>query len=101
MCLSEMVKEREFSRSTFFFKRNLDVYLYFHSPGTEMWLTYYTFPFSVQSEKLHLSQDQTISGADIHISLSTDQQMGTSGKAMKSLVRIEKKPDYWPPFKSL
>ena len=49
----EMVKEREFSSSTFFFKRNMDIYLYFHSPGTELWLTYYAFPFSVTSERDH------------------------------------------------
>ena len=74
----EMVKEREFSSSTFFFKRNMDIYLYFHSPGTELWLTYYAFPFPVTSERLYLSQDSIMSGADIHLSKSTFQQMGTS-----------------------
>ena len=74
----EMVKEREFSSSTFFFKRNMDIYLYFHNPGTELWLTYYAFPFPVTSEKLSLSQDSNISGVDIHLSKSTFQQMDTS-----------------------
>ena len=72
---TEKVKERDFSQSSFFFKKDMDVFLYFHSPGTELWLTYYTFPFSVTSERLYLSQDKSMSGADIHISKSTTHQL--------------------------
>ena len=70
------VKARDFSKATFHFTRSHDFYLYFHSPGVELWLLFYTFPFSVTSEKILLSQDPSISGVDIHVAKSTSQKEG-------------------------
>ena len=62
---------RDFSKATFIFKKDMDIYLYFNSPGVEVWLMSFTFPFWAESERLFLSQDKSISGLDIHVSKSS------------------------------
>ena len=62
--------ERNFHDSEFYLKRNLDLNLFLHSPGLEIWLLYFTFPFPVTTERLQPASDDFTSGVDIHLSKS-------------------------------
>lgn len=58
------------TREKFNLKRSVDVSIYFHSPGFEIWLLYWQFPFPVSTERLAVNSSSEIAGADIHISKS-------------------------------
>ena len=69
--ISGPVRQREFLKySDFELKRNVDVSLYFHSPGFEIWLLYWAFPYPVSTERLAVKSSEEIAGADIHLSKS-------------------------------
>ena len=65
------VKARTFLKySEFNLNRHVDVSLYFHSPGFEIWLLYWNIPFPVSTERLTINSSEEMAGTDIHISKS-------------------------------
>jgi hypothetical protein len=71
LLLAVPVGKRDLRFGRFKFKKDMDVYVYLHGPGSEVWLLHFTFPFPVATEKLILLNNTQTSGLDIHIKKTT------------------------------